>query len=274
MPPVLGDPTQLHQVLINLCTNAVQAMGEHGKLSVSLETVAVDTGFARNHPPLREGEFIRLSVSDTGAGIASSAMEHLFEPFFTTKPPGAGTGLGLAVVHGIVRSHEGTISVYSRASEGTTFQVYFPVSGVLPDSRPPASADVPRGNGEQVLFVDDEAGIVALATTCLEQLGYRPVSFLHADEALENFAADPHAFAAVITDLTMPKMTGAELARSIHELRPDIPIILTSGYSGAIDEERAARSGFTEILGKPFAFRTLAESLHRALEKHPLALTH
>jgi signal transduction histidine kinase len=274
MLPILGDPTQIHQVLINLCTNAVQAMGEHGRLSLSLETVNVDTAFARNHPPLHEGEFIRLSVSDTGAGLTSSAMEHLFEPFFTTKPPGSGTGLGLAVVHGIVRSHEGTISVYSRASEGTTFQVYFPVCGILPDSKPPSNAAIPRGNGEQILFVDDEAGIVALATTFLEQLGYRPLSFTHADEALENFAADPHAFAAVITDLTMPKMTGAELATSIHELRPDIPIILTSGYSGAIDEERAVRSGFTEILGKPFAFRTLAESLHRALEKQALALTH
>ncbi len=272
MPAVLGDATQLHQVAINLCTNAVQAMGEKGKLSVSLETVNVDAAFARNHPPLHEGEFIRLSVSDTGPGITSKAMEHLFEPFFTTKPPGAGTGLGLAVVHGIVRSHEGTISVYSKAGEGTTFQVYFPVSGILPDSKPSSGGDMPHGHGELILFVDDEEGIVALATAVLEQLGYRPLSFTHADEALNHFSNDPHAFAAVITDLTMPHMSGAELAQAIHELRPEVPIILTSGYSGAIDENRAVRSGFAEILGKPFAMRALAESLQRVLSPQEAAL--
>lgn len=267
MPPVLGDTTQLHQVLLNLCTNAIQAMGERGKLSLSLETVRVDAAFARNHPPLAEGEFIRLSVSDTGAGISSTAMEHLFEPFFTTKPVGAGTGLGLAVVHGIVRAHEGVISVYSRMGEGTTFQVYFPISGVLPDSKPSTISRIPRGNGEMILFVDDEAGIVNLASAVLEQIGYRPISFTKSLEALAAFKERPNDFAAIITDLTMPNMTGTELARKIHELRPEIPVILTSGYSGAIDEGRAAKSGFVEILGKPFPMRTLAETLHRVLHK-------
>ena len=267
MPPVLGDATQLHQVLINLCTNAIQAMGEHGKLSLSLESVHVDASFARNHPPLCEGEFIRLSVRDTGAGMSSTAMEHLFEPFFTTKPVGAGTGLGLAVVHGIVRSHEGTISVYSRVGEGTTFQVYFPVSGVLPDSRPATVASIPRGNGETILFVDDEAGIVNLASAVLEQIGYRPISFTNSVEALATFQDNPGEYAAVITDLTMPLMTGTELAKEIHMVRPEIPVILTSGYSGAIDESRAARSGFVEILGKPFPMRALAETLHRVLRQ-------
>ncbi len=267
MPPVLGDTTQLHQVLINLCTNAIQAMGECGKLSLSLETVRVDATFARNHPPLSEGDYIRLSVSDTGPGISSTAMEHLFEPFFTTKPVGAGTGLGLAVVHGIVRSHEGTISVYSRVGEGTTFQVYFPVSGMLPDSRPPTDGHIPRGNGETILFVDDEAAIVKLASAVLEQIGYRPLSFTSPVDALAAFEGRPDQFAAVITDLTMPSMTGTELTKQIHQIRPEIPVVLTSGYSGAIDEARAARSGFVEILGKPFAMRVLAETLYRVLRQ-------
>ncbi len=265
LPPLVGDPTQLHQVVINLCTNAVQAMGDQGKLSLSLETVVVDSGFARNHPPLSEGEFIRLSVGDTGTGIESTAMEHLFEPFFTTKPTGSGTGLGLAVVHGVVRGHDGTISVDSRTGEGTMFQVYFPVSGSIPDSRVAERPDVPQGNGEAVLFVDDEAGIVSLATAVLEQIGYMPVSFTDPVKAFDAFQNEPDRFKAVITDLTMPKMTGTELAQALHRLRPNLPVILTSGYSGAIDGDQAARSGFAEILGKPFALRTLAEALQRAL---------
>jgi nitrogen-specific signal transduction histidine kinase/DNA-binding response OmpR family regulator len=267
LPPILGDATQLHQVLVNLCTNAVQAIGKRGKLSLSLESVQVDAAFARNHPPLREGEFIRLSVSDSGSGISSAAMDHLFEPFFTTKAPGAGTGLGLAVVHGIVRSHEGTISVYSRAGEGTTFQVYFPVSGVLPDSTPNTVAELPRGRGEKILFVDDESGIVNLATTVLGQLGYRPMGFTIPAEALKTFAAGPLSFAAAITDLTMPDMTGIELAGHLQRLQPGLPVMLTTGYSGAIDIDRSACSGFAEILGKPFTMRSLAEALHRVLTR-------
>ncbi|MCE9534275.1 MAG: response regulator [Planctomycetes bacterium] len=202
-------------------------------------------------------------------------MERLFEPFFTTKPPGTGTGLGLAVVHGIVRSHEGTISVFSRAGEGTTFQVYFPVSGILPDSKPAIPMEMPRGNGEHILLVDDEAGIVQLTSAVLSQLGYRPVAFVDAIEAVAAFEANPFHFAAVITDLTMPRMLGTEVAQAIHQIRPELPVILTSGYSGAIDEERASRSGFSEILGKPFAMRTLADALRKALSKSksaPLAV--
>ncbi len=266
LPPILGNASQLHQVLINLCTNAVQAMEEGGLLSVSAETSHVDAAFARNHPPLREGDHVRLSIGDTGPGIASTAMEHLFEPFFTTKLPGAGTGLGLAVVHGIVLGHEGTITVYSRPGEGSRFQVYLPSSDVLPDSATSITRKFPVGHNERILLVDDEVGIVTLAFTVLQRIGYHPVSFTNAMDALKAFSEDPSSYAAVITDLTMPKLNGVDLAKAIHDLRPEIPIILTSGYSGAIDEGRIARSGFCEVVGKPFAMRTLAEALHRALQ--------
>ncbi len=266
LPAIMGDEKQLQQVLLNIATNAIQAMGERGRLSLSLEAVHVDKEFARNHPPLTAGEFIRLSVSDTGSGMTVNAMDHLFEPFFTTKPVGMGTGLGLAVVHGIVRAHQGTISVYSREGEGTTFQIYFPVgTSSTPTNQ---NADIPRGHGEQILFVDDEIGIMNLATTVLEQIGYKPVSLNSSIEALRVFQAEPDRFAAVITDLTMPGMTGTELAKQIHEIRPGIPIILTSGYSGAIDEGRASRSGFVKILGKPFPMRLLAETLENVLAEY------
>jgi signal transduction histidine kinase/FixJ family two-component response regulator len=271
LPAVLGDASQLHQVLVNLCTNAVQAMGEHGKMTINLEDVEVEAGFADEHPPLDAGAHILLTVSDTGAGISEEAMEHLFEPFFSTKPIGAGSGLGLAVVHGIVRNHQGAIDVSSRPDEGTTFQVYLPVSGVLPDSRASTFFNVPRGSGEMILYVDDEVGIVNLASAVLAQIGYQPRSFTCTTEALAAFQERPHDFAAVITDLTMPSMTGTELRKQIHAIRPEIPVILTSGYSAAIDEGRAARSGFVEILAKPFPMRTLAETLHRVLHEEPEA---
>ena len=262
---VLGDPTQIHQVLMNLATNAIQAMPSGGTLRVRLEAVRVDGPRVATTGTVEAGEYLALEVADSGVGIASDVVERIFDPFFTTKEVGVGTGLGLSLVHGIVTELGGAIDVVSTVGKGSVFTVYLPRVGDAADDRVRDEPDVPRGNRQQVLIVDDEASLVRLAAETLAELGYVPVGFTSSAAALEAFRADPERFDAVITDERMPSMSGAALIREIRAVRRAIPILLVSGYLGGAVVQRALESGADEVLKKPLSARELATSLARVL---------
>jgi PAS domain S-box-containing protein len=263
---VIGDATYLHQVAMNLCTNAVQAMERGGTLGVILECVEVTESRALSRGLLHPGSYVRLTVRDTGVGIPPEVLERMFDPFFTTKGVGQGTGLGLSLVHGIVTDLGGAIDVTSKSGEGTTFEIWLPVTGET--AMPPLedASPLPRGKGETVMIVDDERPLVALAEEITAELGYEPVGFGSSRAALEAFSAQPQRFDAVLTDEAMPDLVGTEFASEIRRLRPAIPIILMSGYGGAQLTNRAAEIGVNEVLRKPLHRRDLAESLARVLE--------
>ncbi len=264
---VLADPTQIHQVVMNLCTNAGHAMhADGGTLEVSLINEEVDIDKASHNPNLKPGPYLNLTVKDTGQGIESSIMDHIFEPFFTTKEPGEGTGMGLAVVHGIVQRHGGTISVESEPGKGTIFHVLLP--RLIRRVPPKGQADIvkyPTGK-ERILFVDDEETIVDIGRTILKGLGYEVVTKTSSLVALETFKTEADTFDLVITDQTMPKMTGVELAKSCMRIRPDIPMILCSGYSQTITAEEAKMMGIREFIMKPFSIETIAQTVRKVLE--------
>ena len=219
---VFGEPTQLHQVLMNLCTNAAHAIGDqHG--TIELRQAFVEIGGESLHGDLVPGRYVCLTVKDTGHGMDRATLARVFEPFFTTKTAGVGTGLGLAVVHGIVKSHDGTVLVESAPDRGTTFQLYFPLLACDAASDAAETMDVPRGDGERVLFVDDEPTLTDVAQRMLERLGYRVVALASSTEALAAFRADPSAFDVVISDLTMPGLTGMQLAAELRRLRSGLP---------------------------------------------------
>ncbi len=262
---VIGDATYLHQVAMNLCTNAVQAMESGGVLRVTLDRAEVKEHRTLSRGSLVPGRYVRLTVSDTGVGIPPAVLERMFDPFFTTKGVGQGTGLGLSLVHGIVIDFGGAIDVTSTAGEGTSFEIWLPVAGET--AMPVAEADrkPPHGNGETVMIVDDERPLVALAEEITAQLGYEPVGFDSSSAALKAFRETPQRFDAVLTDEAMPDLVGIELAREIRRLRPTVPIILMSGYGGTQLTNRAAEIGVNEVLRKPLHRRDLAEALARAL---------
>lgn len=267
-PVVLANAGAIHQLIMNLGTNAWHAMrDQQGELKVEMRLMEVDDEFAKTHPDLRPGNYVQLSVSDTGCGMDRATLERIFDPFFTTKPVGQGTGLGLAVVHGIMKSHDGGISVYSQPGEGTTFHLYFPVIESEAVIHQIESKPIPRGHGERILFVDDEVMLASLGKRVLELLGYSVTAKTNPLEALAAVRAEPDAFALVITDLTMPGMDGAKLGSKLLLLRPQLPIIITTGYSRIITDERAAEMGFRLLLHKPSTARMLGEAVHRAL--HP-----
>jgi nitrogen-specific signal transduction histidine kinase/ActR/RegA family two-component response regulator len=263
---VIGDATYLHQVVMNLCTNAMQAMERGGSLSVALERAEVDDPRTLSRGSLARGPYVRLTVSDTGSGIPPAVLERMFDPFFTTKDVGEGTGLGLSLVHGIVTDLGGAIDVATTAGVGTRFEIWLPVSGetaVPPDE---TSTTLPRGNGETVMIVDDERALVALAEEIIAQLGYEPVGFESSSAALEAFRTEPERFDAVLTDESMPDLVGSELAQAIRRIRAATPIILMTGYGGTQLTNRAADIGLNDVLRKPLHCRDLAESLARVLE--------
>jgi PAS domain S-box-containing protein len=263
---VLGDPTQIHQVVMNLCANAVQSIRSTGTLTVTLDPVALDAPTCATCV-LPGGQYVRLSVRDTGTGIAAHLLERIFDPFYTTKDIGVGTGLGLSLVHGIVTDLGGGIEVASHVGAGSTFTVYLPWSGTVtaPSAPPPAAA--PGGNGEIILLVDDEEPLVRLGEEMIAELGYEPVGFTSSSAALATLRAEPHRFNAVLTDEAMPEMTGSELALEIRKLRPDIPILLMSGYVTAALQARARDAGAIEVLSKPLVSRDISRSLAGALER-------
>ena len=269
VPCVLADATQVHQVLMNLGTNAAHAMSEGpGKLGVNIELREVGDEFARSTSRLRPGPHVVLSVSDTGCGMSAEVMERMFEPFFTTKAPGEGTGLGLAVVHGVMQTHEGEVMVKSTPGKGTTFELYFPAHSMPLDA--PATVDeteVPRGRGERILFVDDEAPIMLVGRLMLEEIGYKVEGDMDAPSALERVRANPGGYDLVVTDLTMPEMTGLEFARRLLEIRPDMPIILTTGYNATLTDARIKELGIQEMLLKPLSMHSLGVALRRSLDK-------
>ncbi|MCG2822479.1 MAG: response regulator [Desulfobulbaceae bacterium] len=263
----LADPVQIHQVLMNLCINASQAMrGRGGLLVITLAPEEIDESRAALNPDLRPGVYVHLGVRDTGQGMGQEVVGRIFEPFFTTKQSGEGTGMGLAVVHGIVKSHHGAIEVASQPGQGTVFDLYFPCiteTGELGESR----ADSPMSRGtERILFVDDEPALAELGKQALGSLGYQVESHGDSRAAWARFVAAPDTFDLVITDLTMPGMTGAQLAEKILALRPAIPVILTTGYSDILTEEEARELGVHEYLLKPFSTARLAEVVRRTLD--------
>ncbi len=264
---VLADPTQIHQVLMNLISNAAYAMREKGGvLEVSLTDVDISPeDVAPPHPDLKPGPYLKLTVSDTGHGIENAIRERIFDPFFTTKKPGEGTGMGLAVVHGIVKSYGGAILVDSEPGKGSTFAVFFPrIEGnLLPEVD--SAAPMPTGK-EHILFVDDEAALADMVQQMLERLGYSVVAKTSSLEALEVFKVHPDQFDLVITDQTMPHMAGADLAKELMRIRPKIPIILCTGFSEVMSAEEAKTLGIRAFLMKPFATRALAETIRHALD--------
>jgi signal transduction histidine kinase/ActR/RegA family two-component response regulator len=263
---VMADPTELQQVVMNLCTNGAHAMKNHGTLHVCLETVEVEHGLALSHGSLPAGRYVRLAVTDTGSGIDAATLERILEPFFTTKAVGKGTGLGLSTVHGIVTQHGGALNVKSRLGEGSSFQAYFPRAGeIAVAQRKPATPGVPHGHGETVLIVDDEATLVPLAEEMVAALGYEAVGFDQSTTALQAFRAAPERFDLVLTDDIMPEMTGTELARTLHEIRPSLPIILMTGGGRPIGAQRLQAAGIREVVKKPLLSGTIAELLARHL---------
>jgi len=264
---VMADPTQIHQVLINLCTNAAYAMRiTGGVLSVGLSEIEVDALFVSRHPDLNPGRYLRLTVSDRGHGMDMAVLERIFDPYFTTKEVGEGAGLGLSVVQGIVKNYGGAIHVTSEPGKGTTFHVYLPKVEESTEPEVVDSKALPMGC-ERILFVDDEKALVDLGKEMLEFLGYTVSATTDSLEALEIFRTRPDDFDLVITDMTMPGLIGIDLSRECMKVRPDIPIILCTGFSDLIDEKQAAEAGIHSFVMKPYVITNLAKTIRKALDE-------
>jgi PAS domain S-box-containing protein len=266
VPPAKVDPGQLHQVIVNLATNAAHAIGEkHGTIEVRLDEVTV-TGDDRNTiGNLEEGKYLRLYVSDDGCGMDRATLNRIFDPFFTTKKAGEGTGLGLSVVHGIVTSHGGKITVTSEPGEGTAFHLYFPAATEAIVAAVVAPKESTQSRGEHIMYVDDEEALVFLTSRLLERRGYRVSVFTDPAKALEEFREHSMEFDAVVTDLSMPHMSGFELTEELHRIRPDIPVLLTSGYLQAEDQRKAESLDIRETIAKPASADKLAGVLEKIL---------
>ena len=263
--PVIGDPTQLHQVVMNLCTNAIHAMGSEGRLAVSLEATDVDQERAIAHGALAPGRYVKLVVSDTGAGMDRDTLARIFEPFFTTKDVGRGTGLGLSLVYGIVTDSGGAIHATSEPGRGSTFEIHLPRADSEGITDEEAQGPMERGRGERVLLVDDEKPMLMMTAELLARLGYEPVGFSDPHSALASLEAMPSAYDVVLTDEMMPGLTGTALARAARRARPDLPIILFSGQVDPVLAQTAVDAGVREVLRKPVQSRELAAALARAL---------
>ena len=265
---ILADPTQMQQVLMNLCTNAAHAMEnqETGVLEIGMEKAWIPPEQARFEPDVEPGEFVKLTVADTGPGIEPWVRERMFEPYFTTKEPGKGTGLGLSVVHGIVKAHGGFIKVYSEAGKGTSFHVFLPVAEGDGKTAAPRDTRLPRGS-ETILVVDDEKALTDMAQLMLEHLGYRVETRTSPLEAIEAFRANPGKYHGVITDMTMPQMNGLNLSKKLLEIRADLPILLCTGFSDAANEQKARAVGIREFAFKPLALSDFAKTLRKMLDE-------
>ncbi|MFH0974201.1 MAG: response regulator [Spirochaetota bacterium] len=264
---ILGEPTQLHQVVINLCTNAAYALlGNKGVIEIILEDMEVDEDFIRLHPDLNHGKHIMLSISDSGCGIEPEILDHIFEPFFTTKPTGKGTGLGLSVVHGIVKEFGGIITVESKVNTGTSFKIIIPVT--IPELKTSikTAENAMQGGSERILVIDDETLIIDMLKIVLSDLGYSVNVFMDSVSALNAFRNDPQAYDLIITDYTMPHLTGVEIAERIKEIRKDIPIILCSGYVQKDLERISSLEAVSRILQKPIMTSDLANTIRLVLD--------
>lgn len=269
---IRADAMQIRQLFLNLCTNAEYAMrATGGRLDIALENVELDAVFASQHAPLQAGPHVQLTVRDTGSGIEPEFIERIFEPFFTTKSVGEGTGMGLAMVHGILTTHQGAITVESSPGEGTTFRLYFPRLPVRSELVVASQTEaLPRGQGN-ILFVDDDVSLVALGQAILERLGYAVTTATTGQEALELFTARPQHFDLVIMDHFMPGMTGEALVVALRRLQPTIPLIFCTGGQQPMTPERAQNVGITALLVKPLTTRELSTTVHRVLHASPTA---
>jgi CheY-like chemotaxis protein len=262
---IMADQTQIHQVLMNLCVNASQAMEEMGgELHVELLPVELTGEDGVTGGTLEPGKYLRLTVKDTGVGMDEETMSHIFEPYFTTKIMKEGTGMGLATVHGIVADCGGDIRVASTPGAGATFQVLFPVVEKEATTVTNAILDLPTGT-EQVLFVDDEKFLVDIGIEMLKDLGYKVEGRTSSHDAFEAFRANANKYDIVITDMTMPEMTGEILAMEIKKIRPDIPIIICSGFSKEMTQNKAQRIGVNTFLNKPITMEELAHAIRKEL---------
>ncbi|MBS3808693.1 MAG: PAS domain S-box protein, partial [Desulfobacterales bacterium] len=264
---VNADPTQLHQVIVNLATNARQAMAEEsGVLEVAVESVSFDKeSISKKYVDMRPGNYVRITVSDTGGGISEQYLDKIFEPYFTTKEKGTGTGLGLSIVHGIVKRHSGHISVYSEPGRGTVFHVYLPLAAQGAESAPVQKEGTLPAGTESILLVDDEQPIVEMQQMMLESLGYRVASRTSAVEALEAFRSNPDKFDILITDMAMPNMSGDKLAVAVKEIRPDIPVILCTGFSQKLNVFKDSPA-IEHVLMKPVGKAEIAKAVRKILD--------
>ena len=274
---VLADPTHIHQIVMNLCTNANQAMMKNGGiLEVKLDAVSVDQKFADKIPNLKKGDYIRLTISDTGHGMDIRTKERIFEPFFTRKEVGSGSGLGLSVVHGIVSNYGGVIVVDSTPGTGTTFAVYLPKHG--DDSSSPHKTDKKqvKGGNEHILFVDDEPEITFMGKRMLENLGYKVTLKNDSLSALNEFKTDPAKYPLLITDQGMPNLTGIELATLMREVSPGLKVIVITGFADNLSEEMLAKGGVSEVILKPMRMDDFSKAIRRVLDKKnsPIRIIH
>ena len=272
-PPVLADPTQVHQVIMNISTNAWHALPETGgHIGISLRAVEVDAALTARHRELHPGTHVLLSITDNGHGMDAQTRERIFEPFFTTKPASKGSGLGLSVVHGIVKSHRGAILVESEPGRGTTFQVYLPARAARRAEPSAPAPAVPHGHGERILFVDDEPIVARSTEEFLKRLGYVVTRCEQSDLALTRFRAAPREFDLIVTDWAMPGMSGTELVSAMRETRRDIPMLLMSGFVDATVQHAAKTIGIDEILIKPVNPELLAQAVAQVLARRTQAV--
>ncbi len=267
LPPICADASQIHQIIVNLATNAADAIGDRpGVLELSASPIHMSGEGYGMSSKLAPGPYVRLSVKDTGPGIDKKSMARIFEPFFTTKPQGRGTGMGLAIVEGIMKNHLGEVTVYSEGGKGTVFHLYFPVAQGSPaEVQTPVAA--PPGQGQHILYVDDEEPLVMLVTRTLKSLGYEVTGFTDPIAALRIVRERPSDFDAVVTDLSMPTMSGTDLTRELLRIRSDLPVILTTGYIRSQDQELARQAGVRELILKPDTVEELGNALHRQFQK-------
>jgi nitrogen-specific signal transduction histidine kinase/ActR/RegA family two-component response regulator len=264
---VLGDSTQIHQVMMNLCSNAAQAIGEAGgMLEISLNRIDLQEESVAMALDIPLGPYMRLSIGDTGQGMAPEVLERIFDPYFTTKEKGRGTGLGLSVVHGIIKSHRGAITCTSALGKGTTFDIYLPEIEFKKAASAVRAEKLNLNGSERILFVDDEQILVRAAKERLRYMGYRVVTRTSSTDALDLFRKHPEQFDLVITDIVMPVMTGDRLAVEMMNIRRDIPIILCSGYSEHMTDEKARDLGCREFIMKPFEIEDLARTIRKVLD--------
>jgi len=265
---ILADPTQINQIIMNLCINASHAMEQSGgDLIVSVKKVILNNNSIKNNSGLKSGPHVKIMISDTGPGINPEIIDQIFDPYFTTKDVGKGSGMGLAVVHGIVKNHNGAIDVDSGQGKGTKFTIYFPLTTKKPKVETQTTQDIPMGN-ETILFVDDEISIVNMVQRMFERLGYKVETATAPQDALERFSLNPYHFDLVITDMTMPQMTGVKLSEKLMDIREDIPIIICTGHSAFVDEEKAKDLGLAAYVTKPIDMQETAQTIRKVLDKN------
>jgi PAS domain S-box-containing protein len=265
---IMGDPTQLHQVVLNLCVNARDAMPEGGRLTLTARNVEIDAQYAAMRPDIKAGRYVLLEVRDTGCGMPPEVVNRIFEPFFTTKEPGKGTGLGLSTVLGVVRNHGGFVEVESAPGKGSTFRVHLAAQSGAGAALPaaPVPEALPRGRGELILLADDEASVRDITRSTLEAFGYRVLAAEDGSQAIGLYAVNKQEVALVLTDMMMPHMDGAALATALHRIAPKLPIVAVSGVDLDRDAARATSAGIAHLLAKPYTAEALVRKVRAALD--------